>query len=79
MSSDDLPVVNGLTQTQDDARPVLDRLTDFLMRPMHPDSYYINEGLQQLGMAFEVSNNETLKARLAAAMTLLREGPSHSS
>jgi hypothetical protein len=79
MARDEFPVVEGLTQTEEDARPILDRLTDLLMRPSKPDTDYIDEGLKHLGMAFEVSQNAQLKARLAAAMTLIREGPGSSS
>jgi hypothetical protein len=73
---DSLPLVEGLTLTARDTEPFLVRLADFLSAQRGNAQENINEGLQSLEQAFQMEQNERMKARLAAAITLIREGPS---
>lgn len=73
---DGLPLVEGLTQTARDTEPFMTRLADFLSSQHGNAQESINEGLQSLEQAFQMEQNEKMKSRLAAAITLIREGPS---
>lgn len=64
-----LPLVSGLTETAEDARPVLPRLIETLsQRPTH-DS--LSMAIGHLEHAFKASD-ERLRGRIALAISLLR-------
>ena len=73
---DSLPLVDGLTQTARDTEPFITRLADFLSAQRGNAQEDINDGLSALERAFQKEQNERMKSRLAAAITIIREGPS---
>lgn len=79
MASDyKIPTVDGLTETMPDTEPEMVRLTDLLAHRTINVQDEINRSLDGLARAFAATDNERLKALLATAITVIREGPSSS-
>ena len=67
-----LPMVDGLTQTADDARPTYQRLTEFLARRPGGSARDLANGMEALERAHQQESDSDVRARIAAALTLLR-------
>ena len=72
--SDRLPLVDGLTQTVRETDPMMVRLADFFESQQGNSQEDITDGLHALERAFSKEPNEQVKARLATAILLIREG-----
>lgn len=72
---DDLPVVDGLTVTQPDTESLHVRLADFMAQRPGGSTSKLVELVSGLESAFESESNPQLRSRLAAARSLLINGP----
>lgn len=76
MAEDRLPLIDGLTQTVRDTEPFTTRLADFLSTQTGTAQEEVNDGISALERAFKKEPDSSLKSRLAAALMILRDGPS---
>lgn len=74
--SDDLPVVDGLTETAPDGESLPSRLTAFLAQRPGTAASEMSRALHALEDAFSKEANPKLRARIMAARSLLLDGPS---
>lgn len=69
------PLVPGLTETIDDGKDLRQRLLDAMARRPGASTEFVANALGELEQAFKMEASPEMKARVAAAMTLLRQGP----
>lgn len=75
-SSDDLPIVPGLTETIEDSGPTFEKLYSLMMRQGQATSQtLITHSISLLHDAMEREPNPMMQARLAVMLSMLNEGP----
>lgn len=74
----DFPLVRGVTQTAANSTSLEDRLSEALSKRPGASTEFIDEAIDNLERAFAVEEREELRARIAATIVMLRDGPRKS-
>ena len=69
----ELPLVDGVTQTAPDSEPIHLRLMNFLAQRPGGAQQDLTEGLAALERAYSRESDETLRGRIAAAISMIRD------
>ena len=67
-----LPLVDGLTETSQEGAPLHERLARFLAQRPGAAGQHVQEALTSLERGFSLEGDEKAKARIAAAISMLR-------
>lgn len=68
------PLVGGLTETYQDADPLVTRLAEFLAQRPGGSVAYVNDALAALAEGFRLESNPKVRAKISDALMTLRFG-----